>query len=106
MNLNNVDDEFFDLRIAPNGDILATGFTTTQADLNFHLLVARFNSTGALVPEFGNNGTVVWGETSYNVGYAMEILPDGKIVIAGSSGEKAPASHFPENFPPDCIFFV
>jgi uncharacterized delta-60 repeat protein len=91
MNLNNVDDEFFDLRIAPNGDIVATGFTTTQTDLNYHLLVTRFNSTGALVPGFGNNGMVVWGETSYNVGYAMDILPDGNIVIAGSSGEKAPA---------------
>lgn len=91
MNLNNVDDEFFDLRIMAGGDIIATGFTTTQTDLNYHLLVARFGPAGTLVQAFGNNGLVISGETSYNVGYAMEVLPDGKIVITGSSGEKAPS---------------
>ena len=44
----------------------------------------------ALIPGFGNEGMVIWGDTPYNVGYALEILPDDKIVIAGSSGEKAP----------------
>jgi uncharacterized delta-60 repeat protein len=90
MNLGNVDDEFFDVRITTNGEIIATGFTTTQDDFNYHLLVMKFDGNGALVPGFGEEGMVIWGETSYNVGYAMEILPDDKIVVAGSSGEKAP----------------
>jgi uncharacterized delta-60 repeat protein len=90
MDIGNVDDEFFDLRLTSSGDIIATGFTTTQGDFNFHLLVMKFDENGDLVPEFGEEGMVIWGETSYNVGYAMEILPDDKIVVAGSSGEKAP----------------
>jgi uncharacterized delta-60 repeat protein len=89
-NLNNVDDEFFDLRLTSSGEIVATGFTTTQGDFNFHLLVMKFDQNGNPVTDFGDEGMIIWGETSYNVGYAMEILEDDKIVIAGSSGEKAP----------------
>jgi uncharacterized delta-60 repeat protein len=50
----------------------------------------KFDEFGVPVPEFGEEGMVIWGETSYNVGYAMEILADDKIVVAGSSGDKAP----------------
>jgi uncharacterized delta-60 repeat protein len=52
----------------------------------------KFDEFGVPVPEFGEEGIVIWGETSYNVGYAMEILADDKIVVAGSSGEKAPGN--------------
>jgi uncharacterized delta-60 repeat protein len=90
LNLGNVDDEFFDLRITSAGNIVATGFTTSQGDYNFHLLVMQFDQDGVPTPYFGNEGLVIWGETSYNVGYAMEVLADDKIVIAGSSGDKAP----------------
>jgi uncharacterized delta-60 repeat protein len=90
LNLGNVDDEFYDLRITASGDIIATGFTTTQVDLNYHMLVMKFSSDGIPDEGFGDEGIVTWGGTPYNVGYAMEILPDDKIIIAGSSGEKAP----------------
>jgi len=90
MNLNNVDDKFFDLKINNSGEIMATGFTALAPDYNFHFLLMKFDQNGTLVPAFGNNGMVVLGETSMNVGYAMDILPDDKIVVAGSLGEKAP----------------
>jgi uncharacterized delta-60 repeat protein len=92
MNIGNVDDEFFDLRLTSGGEIVATGFTTSQDDLNFHLLVMKFDGSGVPVPGFGQDGMIILGETSYNVGYALEILPDDKIVVAGSSGEKAPGN--------------
>lgn len=92
LNIGNVDDEFFDLRLTADGDIVATGFTTTPGDFNFHLLLMKFDEFGVPVQEFGEEGMVIWGETSYNVGYAMEILADDKIVVAGASGEKAPGN--------------
>ncbi len=90
MNLNNVDDEFFDLRLTMENEIIATGFTTTQDDLNFHLLVMKFDQNGSLVNGFGDEGMIILGESPYNVGYALEILPDDKIIVSGSCGEKAP----------------
>lgn len=90
LNLGNVDDEFFDLGITTSGNIVATGFTTMQDTYYFKLLVMEFDQDGMPSATFGDNGTVIWGTTSNNVGYAMQILPDDKIAIAGSTGEQAP----------------
>lgn len=92
-NVNNVDDEFFDMQlITPQCDIVLTGFSVTQSDLYYHLLAMKYDSTGTPVASFGNNGTVVLGTESMNVGDALFLQDDGKILIAGGAGEAPPGN--------------
>lgn len=92
-NVNNVDDEFFDMQlITPQCDIVLTGFSVTQSDLYYHLLAMKYDSTGAPVASFGNNGTVVLGTESMNVGDALFLQDDGKILIGGGAGEAPPGN--------------
>jgi uncharacterized delta-60 repeat protein len=92
MNLGNVDDEFYDMKM--NGtDCVLTGFTVSQADLKYHLLVMKFDQTGQPVNSFGNAGKVIWGAVDYTFGDALQIQSDGKIVIAGCTGGLIPANN-------------
>lgn len=89
MNLNNIDDEFFGMEISQDDEIVLSGFTTT-ADLNYHLLVMKFDSYGQPVADFGDNGKVILGTEPMNVGYAMNLQYDNKILVTGTSGLKNP----------------
>lgn len=91
-NINNVDDEFFDLELVENKGIILTGFSVTQSDLYFHLLAMKLDSTGTPDAAFGTNGVVVLGTESMNVGNALEIQADGKIIIAGGALEAPPGN--------------
>jgi uncharacterized delta-60 repeat protein len=92
MNLDNVDDEFFDMKMSGT-DCILTGFTVSQADLKYHLLVMKFDQNGMPVTTFGNNGKVIWGTADYTFGDALQIQSDGKIVIAGCTGGLPPANN-------------
>jgi uncharacterized delta-60 repeat protein len=94
LNLNNVDDEFFDMKLTPGDEAILTGFTVSQSDLNYHMLLMKFDYSGQPVNTFGTNGAVVSGGTlPYVVGDAMALQADGKILVTGSSGQLQPANN-------------
>jgi len=90
MNLNNVDDEFFDMQLTDGDESILTGFTVTQADIYYHMLLMKFDINGQPVTGFGNNGAVVSGSVPYSFGDALALQADGKILICGSTGDLAP----------------
>jgi len=92
INLGNVDDEFFDMKMSGT-DCILTGFTVTQADYNYHLLLMKIDQNGQPVSSFGNGGKVIWGNVAYTFGDELEIQSDGKIVVAGCTGEMQPADN-------------
>ncbi|HEX9236749.1 MAG TPA: delta-60 repeat domain-containing protein [Actinomycetota bacterium] len=70
--------------IQSDGKIVAVGYTTTSAHVDFAL--ARYRSTGALDSTFGSGGIVTTDISSYDdLAWAMAIQSDGKIVAAGTS---------------------
>jgi uncharacterized delta-60 repeat protein len=93
LNLNNVDDEFFSLTLTADDQAILAGFTVSQADFYYHLLVMKFDGSGQPVTGFGSNGQVVYGAVPYTVGDALIMQPDGKILISGSTGELQPANN-------------
>jgi uncharacterized delta-60 repeat protein len=93
MNLNNVDDEFFGMALTPDDEIVLCGFTTLQSDYSYHTLVMKFDATGQVVAGFGDNGAVVLGTEPMNVGDAMALQDDNKILVVGTSGEMTPMNN-------------
>ena len=93
MNLNNVDDEFFDLALTPEDEAVLTGFTVLAPDYFYYLLLMKFDTAGQPVASFGNNGTVISGDVPYTFGDALALQTDGKIVIAGCTGDLLPANN-------------
>jgi uncharacterized delta-60 repeat protein len=88
--LGNVDDEFFDMKLTENDEAILTGFTVTQSDIYYHLLLMKFDISGQPASEFGNNGVVTAGEFPYSFGDALVFQTDGKILVCGSTGQLAP----------------
>ncbi|NOU45533.1 MAG: T9SS type A sorting domain-containing protein [Bacteroidales bacterium] len=93
MNLNNVDDEFFGMELTPDDEIVLCGFTTLQSDYTYHTLVMKFDSMGQTIAGFGNNGAVVLGTEPMNVGDAITLQYDDKILVTGTSGEMTPMNN-------------
>jgi uncharacterized delta-60 repeat protein len=93
MNLNNVDDEFYDLGLTADDEAVLAGFTVTQGDLYFHLLLMKFDTAGQPVPSFGTEGVVTYGEVPYTYGDALTMQTDGKILVAGCTGPMQPANN-------------
>ena len=80
-------DTVHDLVIRPDGRILVVGSSneTDFTDSDFRL--ACYLPDGSLDPSFGIAGIVVTDfATQDDVAEAMVLLPDGRIVVAGSSG--------------------
>lgn len=80
--------------IQPDGKIVVVGHNNVSANLD--LKVARYNPNGMLDATFDGDGmaTMAVG-TGTDVGYAVAIQPDGKILIAGRSDTPPsfPTSH-------------
>jgi uncharacterized delta-60 repeat protein len=93
MNLGNVDDEFYDMVITGNDEAILTGFVVSQSDLAFKLLLMKLDNSGYLSLSFGLGGFSIWGEVPFTFGDAMALQPDGKILVAGSTGELAPGNN-------------
>jgi uncharacterized delta-60 repeat protein len=66
--------------IQADGKIVLAGIAGDDA------AVYRLNANGSLDPTFGRNGRVTIDSGRSEVGAAVAIQPDGKIVVAGSSG--------------------
>ncbi|MCB0640194.1 MAG: T9SS type A sorting domain-containing protein [Phaeodactylibacter sp.] len=73
----------YDIKLTQSGDLLICG------NLEGELLITKRNAeTGAPISSFGDNGTVlidVWGH--YNSARDILELPDGQIIITGSSNQ-------------------
>lgn len=73
------------MAIQPDGKIVAAGYSENGSNADFALV--RFNSDGSPDNSFDGDGivTTAFGTTD-DLGNALAIQPDGKIVIAGYTG--------------------
>lgn len=71
------------IAIAPNGKIVAAGFSRTSTGDDFGL--ARFNPDGSLDGTFGGGGKVATRFFGNDLVDAVAVQPDGKIVAAGTA---------------------
>ena len=62
-----------------DGKIIAAGFS------NSNFALARYNSDGSLDTIFDSDGKVTTDFGGNDIGYAIALQPDGKIIVAGSS---------------------
>jgi uncharacterized delta-60 repeat protein len=92
-NLGNVDDEFYDLQLTADDEAILAGFTVSQSDYFYHLLLMKFDNSGSPAISFGTDGYTVYGEVPYTFGDAMVLQPDGKILVAGCTGDLQPANN-------------
>ena len=90
-NYGNVDDEGDDLQLTADGSFLVAGVTVTQT-YNYSALLAKFTPDGMLDTTFGNAGTVKEDLNTFDFASNVVELPDGKIVMAGSSGVGPPGA--------------
>ncbi len=87
---DSADDKGYAVAIQPDGKIVVAGESedTSNNETFRRFALARFNSNGTLDNTFGTGGTVrgsVTGGGNTDVGRAIALLPDGKIIVAGYS---------------------
>ena len=86
LNITEGIDQLFDIRIQPDGKIVAAGTQYRDVDRLSDICVLRINADGSFDNTFGTNGRVVTAiGTANDWGFAVETLPDGKIVAIGES---------------------
>jgi uncharacterized delta-60 repeat protein len=79
--------EIYDLRVLPDGRILAVG-AALAGPSDEESFVARFTPSGELDPTFANGGIFHANPTPEDdETESLEILPDGRILVAGLRGE-------------------
>ncbi len=72
------------MTIDSNGKILVAGETYNGS--NFDFALARYNPNGSLDTSFDTDGKVTTDISSNDLGYAMTIDSNGKILVAGYAG--------------------
>ena len=89
----NADADYIDrgsaVAIQPDGKILVLASSHNGPD-GFNVLLLRYGPDGSLDPTFGDNGTATYmGATQggADLGNALAIQPDGKIVVVGSTDD-------------------
>gem|GEM_PF-920472 len=104
------DDNAAALALRPDGHILVAGDTRAEGDFYTDALLFQFNADGSKDATFGNDGAVV-GDlgTSADVGTAVLVFPDGKILAGGSTNNEPYKNdwallRFLPNGQPDPIF--
>lgn len=83
------DAESFGMQLTSENKIVVTGFTASP-QYNYDMLLMQFNTDGNLDSGFGVDGIITSDFGNYDVGSAIEIQADGKILIAGGTGEGPP----------------
>jgi len=79
--------------LQPDGKIVVAGYTFNGSTDDF--VVVRYNSDGSLDSSFAGTGIVITNfGNSHDVGYGIALQPDGKIVVAGTSGSSLYSSFF------------
>ena len=81
----------FGIAIQSNGRIVLTGYSTSTQDHDFSLVA--YTSNGTVDSSFGNGGFVTtdFAGATDDIAYAVTLQSDGKLVVAGRTGE------YPEN---------
>jgi uncharacterized delta-60 repeat protein len=68
----------------PDGKLIAAGYTLNAGDLDFAMV--RYNADGSLDTSFGTGGKVTTPfSTGQDLAGAIELQPDGKIILGGRS---------------------
>jgi len=82
--------------IQSDGKIVVAGSSNASDPMKRDFAIARYNKNGTLDMKFGNGGKVLtdFGTDSYDVGGAMVLAPNGKIVVGGSSDALDPNFDF------------
>lgn len=80
--VGNSEDVPYAVDIQSDGKIVAAGYTRTTPSKN-DCAVVRYNTNGTLDNTFGNAGITITNVDSSCNPYAMRILSDGKILVAG-----------------------
>lgn len=81
----NVDDEAEDFQFTADGSIVVAGKTVT-ADYDYSALLMKFTADGEVDGSFGNAGAVVEDLAAFDYAWNLALEPDGRIVMAGTSG--------------------
>jgi uncharacterized delta-60 repeat protein len=85
-----LDDWSFSVRVLPNGSILVAGYAYNGS--NYDYCIVKYNSDGSLDTSFGVNGIkVIDYNTSYDIGFTMDVMPDGRFMVGGytwTTGDK------------------
>jgi uncharacterized delta-60 repeat protein len=83
-----------DVVVQPDGKIVAAGITSVDA-VNSDFALARYGADGALDPSFGTGGKVTTDFFGlFDRADAMALQPDGKIVVAGLTGDRVSQGDF------------
>jgi uncharacterized delta-60 repeat protein len=72
-----------DIETVSNGDFFVLGSTTLQGNLAIY--IAKFNSAGSLVTNFGGNGIIILGLDGAPFPKHLIIKPDGKLFITAQA---------------------
>ena len=81
------DDECHDIAILEDGDLVIVGSYQDSLALDVDFAVARLNANGTPDTGFDSDGVTTTGFGDIEYAYAVAIQPDGKILVAGDSGE-------------------
>jgi uncharacterized delta-60 repeat protein len=85
-----MEDEAQAVAIQPDGKIVVAGraaiAAVTEGVIDFDFALARYNPDGSLDPGFGSAGKITTHfADGRNIGQALLLQPDGKIVVAGGA---------------------
>jgi uncharacterized delta-60 repeat protein len=76
-------DNLTDVKVQPDGKIIVAG-TALNTAFSGQLLIKRINADGTSDNTFSDDGTVIINDYTESYAYECKILPDGKILVAGS----------------------
>jgi uncharacterized delta-60 repeat protein len=84
--------EPYELRVQPDGRILAGGTAVATGSFKHHFVLARYTSTGALDQTFSGDGFIIEGQGDHAYGQGLGLQSDGKAVLAGAINPAGGAS--------------
>jgi uncharacterized delta-60 repeat protein len=92
------------VRIQPDGKFVVVGTSLTANlgyDLGYDVVVLRYNNDGTLDNGFGNGGLALASFNNGDYGQDVQLLPDGRIMVAGTGSQYSVASSLLARFLPD-----
>lgn len=76
-----------DIALTPDGKIIMVGTVEPFPPPRFDFVIARYDRHGSLDPSFGTAGYVMTDFSMHDdLAFAVAVRPNGKIVVAGTSG--------------------
>lgn len=84
------DSQAFDILVTEDEKILVTGVSVAPT-YDYSMMLFRLDGQGVPDPDFGTAGVVITDNAgTYDVGYGVRVQEDGKIVVAGTTGNAPP----------------